>query len=72
MVGLGPGIMMAMAAFLAVLLLLAPVMGSAVLAVGGMVWDRMRLMWGWMRRRLAGAAVRDRNRHTDQPLMSRR
>ena len=25
-------------------------------------------MWGWMRRRLAGAAVRDRNRHTDQPF----
>src|SRR5262249_54791061 len=61
MVGLWPGIVVPMAALLAVLLVFAPVMGPAVLAVGCMVRSRVR-------RRLAGATVGCRNCHADQPF----
>src|SRR5262249_61961902 len=59
--GLRPGIMVAKAALLAVLLVFAPVMEPTVLAVGGMVRSRMR-------RRLAGTTVGCRDCHADQPF----
>src|SRR5262249_22065242 len=59
MVGLRPGIMMAVVALLAVLLVFAPVMRPAVLAIGGMVRSGMC-------RRLVGAPICRRDRHADQ------
>ena len=61
MVGLWPGFMMAMAAILGRGWLLAALMRSTILAIGGVVRGRMR-------RQLAGAPICRRNRDADQPL----
>ena len=61
MVGLWPGFMMAMAAILGARLVLAALMRSTILAIGGVVR-------GGMRRQLAGAPICRRNRDADQPL----